>query len=529
MNLLVIDDEKTILDTVYKQLMGMKLGMEQVDKALTTEHARELLKRFHYSIILCDIVMPKEDGITFAKWVLERYPQIKFIFLTAHADYSYMKEAISMQSFDYLLQPAKEEELQDVVERAKKQIHIEQKNSKLVETGSFYTDHEEELLDNAVLKYLTGQGESDIYLHRLFDACHTKLGKDNVVIPVYLQVLETDKALDTMDRGLLRSIYNNILDEIFRDEENNQVLLLVGNKGDCITLLCVHQQIEIGIIHKKLEELHGFMRKLLLTSTAIYCGNQVKIERLQEECQQLFETAKNNVKSESKVIMSHDYTKVGIYYSFELQLAPWNKLLEQKKYKEFQQSIREYTLKLADSNLVNAEYMIKLHQAITELILGHLVNENVSSEGIFDDGLPYLTYMESWHNLDTFQKAISYIMNKLLVLTNSIEIDVVEEAKKYINKNMDQDLSVSEIADYVGMNAEYFTKLFKKSYGCGLKKYIELTKMDAAKMLLSTTNLPVTLVASHVGYTNYSNFTRAFKQIVGLTPLEYRKNKNQKM
>ena len=108
--------------------------------------------------------------------------------------------------------------------------------------------------------------------------------------------------------------------------------------------------------------------------------------------------------------------------------------------------------------------------------------------------------------------------------------DVVQETRKYIRQHLDCDLSVAEIAEYVGMNPEYLTKLFKKNTGYTLKEYIVSEKMESAKMLLSTTTLPVTLISSHVGYGNYSNFTRSFKQLVGCTPMEYRKSvSNQKM
>jgi two component transcriptional regulator len=49
-----------------------------------------------------------------------------------------------------------------------------------------------------------------------------------------------------------------------------------------------------------------------------------------------------------------------------------------------------------------------------------------------------------------------------------------------------------------------------------------MEKMDVAKQLLTTTNLPITSISGHAGYANYSNFTRSFKQIVGCTPTEYR-------
>ena len=95
---------------------------------------------------------------------------------------------------------------------------------------------------------------------------------------------------------------------------------------------------------------------------------------------------------------------------------------------------------------------------------------------------------------------------------------------------MDKDISVAEISEYVGMNPEYFTKIFKKRTGLGLKKYMTQEKMKAAKMLLETTELSVTMIADHVGYSNYSNFTYVFRQSEGCTPMDYRKKvKGQKL
>ena len=110
MKILIIDDEQLIRQGVYDQLLEMKLPVDEILIASGADQAREILEHKEIQIFLCDIVMPQEDGITFAKWVLKQYPDSKFIFLTAHSDYAYMKEAISIQSFDYLLQPVAKEE-----------------------------------------------------------------------------------------------------------------------------------------------------------------------------------------------------------------------------------------------------------------------------------------------------------------------------------------------------------------------------------------------------------------------------------
>lgn len=134
--------------------------------------------------------------------------------------------------------------------------------------------------------------------------------------------------------------------------------------------------------------------------------------------------------------------------------------------------------------------------------------------------------MTSWQDLDKFERALTHITKKMQESSGVPDNrNAVEEATNYIRQNLDRELSVAEIADHVGMNREYCTKLFKKSTGYNLKEYIVNEKMKAAKTLLSTTELPITLISSHVGYGNYSNFTRSFKQITGMTPLEYRKQK----
>ena len=74
MNILIIDDEQVIRQGVYNQLMEMELSINEILVASSADQAREILNQKEIQIFLCDIVMPKEDGITFAKWVLKRYP-----------------------------------------------------------------------------------------------------------------------------------------------------------------------------------------------------------------------------------------------------------------------------------------------------------------------------------------------------------------------------------------------------------------------------------------------------------------------
>lgn len=102
--------------------------------------------------------------------------------------------------------------------------------------------------------------------------------------------------------------------------------------------------------------------------------------------------------------------------------------------------------------------------------------------------------------------------------------DAVQLAKEYIANNISQNLSVKDVADYVHLSPEYFTKLFKKEVGQNIKNYILQVKVDVAKDLLGNPNIPISIVALDLGYSNFSHFTQMFKKFEGITPTDYRKN-----
>lgn len=105
----------------------------------------------------------------------------------------------------------------------------------------------------------------------------------------------------------------------------------------------------------------------------------------------------------------------------------------------------------------------------------------------------------------------------------------VQRAMDYVRKNIDKDLSRGQIAEAIYLNPEYLSRLFKKETGGSLNDYIVAEKLRAAQSLLADTNIPVSLVASKVGYSNFSYFSQVFKKHTGLSPLEYRSEHRQKL
>ena len=102
----------------------------------------------------------------------------------------------------------------------------------------------------------------------------------------------------------------------------------------------------------------------------------------------------------------------------------------------------------------------------------------------------------------------------------------VHEAITYIENNFQNDISVEGIASVCGLNRSYFGKIFKEAMGKSPQEFLLNYRMIKAAELLKLTKLSIADVGNAVGYENQLHFSRAFKNIYGISPREWR-NKNR--
>lgn len=97
----------------------------------------------------------------------------------------------------------------------------------------------------------------------------------------------------------------------------------------------------------------------------------------------------------------------------------------------------------------------------------------------------------------------------------------IQEAVSYIQAHYAEKITLAEVANRVSFNPEYFSRLFSKETGMNFIAYLNHIRMKAAAELLEHTNKKVYEIAEQVGYTSISYFSTAFKKHYGQTPNEY--------
>lgn len=100
----------------------------------------------------------------------------------------------------------------------------------------------------------------------------------------------------------------------------------------------------------------------------------------------------------------------------------------------------------------------------------------------------------------------------------------IKEALNYIEQNFQNEITVDGIASFCGLNRTYFGRIFKDTVGKSPQQFLMSYRMAKAAELLKLTALSVSDIGNAVGYPNQLHFSRAFKNVYGMSPREWRNN-----
>lgn len=97
-----------------------------------------------------------------------------------------------------------------------------------------------------------------------------------------------------------------------------------------------------------------------------------------------------------------------------------------------------------------------------------------------------------------------------------------EAAAEFIQTNHHRAIGVEAVAAYVGFSPSHLGRLFRAHYGTTVQAWLARTRIERAKLLLRTTDRPVSEVSRSVGYRDYATFEKRFRALTDSSPTHYR-------
>lgn len=137
--------------------------------------------------------------------------------------------------------------------------------------------------------------------------------------------------------------------------------------------------------------------------------------------------------------------------------------------------------------------------------------------------------LNAFHSNDTNKMCLSdYVYATLLYRATAPQASaiiyphILREALDFIDKHIQKEVTIDEIASAVSISYPYLFVLFKKYLRCSPYQYILNRRINRAKAMLCSENVPIKEIASLCCFNNLEVFYRQFRKCTGLTPAEYR-------
>lgn len=165
-----------------------------------------------------------------------------------------------------------------------------------------------------------------------------------------------------------------------------------------------------------------------------------------------------------------------------------------------------------------------------------IINLSLREQNIIDNLFRSMIKEVEEKQLDFECQLQSYLQDLLIYSARNFEIidhsqqphinrtyAKVSEIVQYMNQHYSENLTLSFIAEQFQMSHFYLSRLFKSSTGFSFIEYLNSIRIKEAQQLLKNTDQKVAIISEAVGFENQSYFGKVFKDMTGISPLQFRK------
>ncbi|WP_100405229.1 response regulator [Bacillus solitudinis] len=490
----VFDDEYIVLKG-FKQMINWKKYMIDIVATAEDGHtALSIVREVLPDIVFTDIRMPGIDGLQLIESILAIAPETICIVFSGFQDYEYLRKAIKLGVTDYIEKPITipkiEESMQKIIEKKNHQNHITSLRLK-------WKDSERDLLEKATLDLLLQHTKANEKWCNLF-------GDDADRIKA-ITVLACSKFHNTM-------LYENL--PFYR-------IISIRN-GEQYLYVVFHLDEEIDILQEQLVELSD------ITEGVIGIG------RTYENINELSESYREAIKALKHALFIEEK---GLFFFTDLGEAP----TQPRDLSDREENVINFMRKgNLDAVLTELSRYIqwlrkeKIDPDVTEREILKLiyfamevVRDTAGEKSLLWEKkyVPHVMISEqrNWTDLEQWlQTQFKMMMEITIERRQENKHSSIPKALTYIESYYNQNITLKDVSDHIGMNFTYFSLLFKEEMKMSYIKYLTKYRMEKAKSLLKGGE-NVTEVCKKVGYYTTRHFSQVFKKYYGMTPGDYKK------
>lgn len=493
----IVDQESSIRKYIADSISTLNTDFDIIGVAANGKMAWEIIQIQKPDVVFLDVQLPLMDGLEVLKLCNTLKNPPFCVFVSELSEFTYTREAIKHNAFDYILKPINQEQLSEILNTisehmfGKKQLVQQEFFSNLLHHHPIsFTDREIDYAFEPNIFYYTFYvciGSYSIHYYNQFD-----------VLGNYLTEINFDKHI----RSFISS------DEtiwILQSETKNEFYLIYGlmkkdNKRHKIFL----------------SKLMNFTNAFSFPVTLIYGASTNKKENLKDFFIDYRHILKNITIFAEPLI--HDINDKIKHYNINVLNFSEQKLfadlVAEQKYDLFHQQLDVYLKKCEDMKCSNR----KLNGFLKRIC--EIANNNCLAISFTEQVDELLTNTFRYSDV---RDGIHDIINDIFhTFPENSTSNVVIQIKEFIDNNYTEQISLSYLAEKFNISMSYLSTLFKKNYHISPNEYIIKLRMARAKILLSSNDeISIRQISELIGYSDPYYFSRLFKMSVGVTPSSY--------
>ena len=529
--IMLADDEGIVIDAM-KFIIEKEFGEEcEIAFAKTGRSVIELAEQFRPDIAIMDIQMPGINGIEAMKEIRKTNKNVIFIVSSAYDKFDYATQAIRLGVLEYITKPLERTKLVSVLRKAMELVDKERSRRSndlmvkekletvvpIIESGLIYN----------LLLQDSGTEEIENYKTMLgIETAHAYM-----IALIYGDSKEGNHMTNAVGSSVKMQKYYKDVREVLKDSFPCIVGTLIGNK--------------IPVLVPVAKEALSYSERIELIDHA-----RAMIRQLQQKTDIIFRAGIGGVKELSRVSDSYnaaigalamttgsvahsDDLPIGCAYEKDYPVHMENAIFDAVEKGALDDAVYAagtYFDWMAENN---PNSLMEIRTKVLEFTLfaertAYLKGGMTYQFGSRKDYLPTLMgytvheEIKKWF-VDKIMEACRNVSGKRAEKSNHI----IEQAKEYIRKHFNKDISLDDVSRVVNISPYYFSKIFKEDTGVNFIEYVTGIRIDKAKELLMHSDYTMKEIGIMVGYTDPNYFSRSFKKNVGVTPTEFKEGKMQ--
>lgn len=507
--ILIVDDDRFVVEKLVRGIHWKEIGIESVLTASNVRQAMKILQEAPVDILLSDIEMPQGSGLELLEWVRGRKLPVACVFLSSYAYFAYAQKAINLKSSNYLLKPVSNSEMEEVLAELTKSISAEK--------GGQEQEDRRERQRSFWKAFLRQETWNEAWMER---ARQEGIYEPERRVRLHLLRIVPGVEQKTGDATLHNFIVRNVTEEFFDREESGGALYAVVRRRDYEWFLVL----DAGGREDAIASYQQCMEKALSMKTCIYIGRDCRMKELGESRKYLEWMEQEAVPGDDGLVRESEWAKKEV----EPLAAPWKdwerEMVDADTIRETEKKVLAFIRRLWENHQVTVTVLELFRKEMMQMIYRYFDRQNLLITRVFD-GKEFDGYYEkSVTTLPDMEEFIRYIWGKAagLCREDNRQENVVERMKRYIEEHLREDLSRRTLAGMVFLSEDYISKLFMSATGMSIPSYVASCRMKKAQEYLRHSGLPVSRIAMEVGYSNFSYFSKTFRDYAGCTPGEYR-------